>query len=49
MILLQSLLVYLTLALAVGYLLKKFFLPKRLFASKKGNSKNCGEGDCGCH
>jgi len=46
---LQSLLVYLTLAIAIGYLAKKFFLPKRLFASKKNSSKNCGEGDCGCH
>lgn len=46
---LQSLLVYLTLAVAVGYLVKKFFLPKKLFASKKSTSKNCGEGDCGCH
>jgi len=45
----QLLLVYVTLALAVGYLLKKFFLPKRLFAAKKKTTKDCGEGDCGCH
>lgn len=37
--LLQQILVYLILALAVGYIVKKFFLPKSLFASKKGAQK----------
>lgn len=46
---LQLVLVYITLAIAVGYIVKKFFLPKRLFASKKDSSKNCGDRDCGCH
>jgi hypothetical protein len=49
MLLLQSVLVYLTLAIAIGYLAKRFLLPKRLFVSKKDISKNCGEDDCGCH
>lgn len=48
MALFQSVLVYLTLALAIGYLVKKYFLPKRLFVDKKG-SKACGQEDCGCH
>ncbi len=47
--LLQSILAYTTLAIAVGYIVKKFFLPKSLFATKKGNDKACGDGDCGCH
>lgn len=45
----QHILVYITLALAVGYITKKFFLPKSLFAGKKkNNNKNCGDGNCGC-
>ena len=49
MALLQTLLVYVTLTLAVGYLVKKFLLPKGLLASKKNISKNCGDDNCGCH
>jgi len=48
MAVIQSILVYITLALAIGYVVKKFFLPKRLLVSKK-NSKACGQDDCGCH
>jgi hypothetical protein len=47
--LLQQILVYLILALAVGYIVKKFFLPKSLFASKEKGTKVCGQEDCGCH
>ena len=46
---LQHTLAYITLILSIGYIVKKFFLPKSLFASKKGNSKACGQDDCGCH
>ncbi|MGB5822006.1 MAG: hypothetical protein WBG90_21165 [Saonia sp.] len=46
---LQPILVYITLAIAVGYLAFKFILPKRLFASKKNSTKACGQEDCGCH
>lgn len=46
---LQHILVYLVLAIAVAYLLKKFVLPKSLFATKKGVGKACGEDDCACH
>lgn len=45
----QNMLVYMILVVAVGYLVKKFLLPKSLFASGKGDAKGCGEGDCGCH
>ncbi|MDT7828677.1 hypothetical protein RQM65_08380 [Pricia sp. S334] len=46
---LQHILVYVVLALAVGYLVKKFLLPRSLFASAKKGSNACGEDDCGCH
>ncbi|MBT8292630.1 hypothetical protein [uncultured Eudoraea sp.] len=46
---LQPILVYLTLAIAIFYLAKKYLLPKRLFASKKGTKSGCEEGNCGCH
>lgn len=46
---LQHTLVYITLILSIGYIVKKFFLPKSLFASKKSHTKACGQHDCGCH
>ncbi|NNE76014.1 MAG: hypothetical protein HKN31_02970 [Pricia sp.] len=46
---LQSILVYIVLIAAVGYLAKKFILPKSLFVSGKNESKACGQDDCGCH
>ena len=49
MISFQNILVYIILAIAVGYLVKKFLLPKTLFAPNKGNSKGCGQDNCGCH
>lgn len=45
----QQILVYITLAIAVAYIVKKFFLPSSLFVGKKQSSKGCGQGDCGCH
>lgn len=39
----QNILVFLAVALAIGFLAKKFFL-------KKSKSKKvCGTDDCGCH
>jgi uncharacterized membrane protein YwzB len=46
---LQTILVYITVAVALSYIVKKFFLPKALFVSKKNNTKACGQDDCGCH
>lgn len=46
---LQLILVYITLALAVGYLIYKFLLPKSIFVSKKRKKSACGQNDCGCH
>lgn len=46
---LQPILVYLTVAIAVGYLVFKFLIPKALFSNGKNNSKSCGQKDCGCH
>ncbi|UNZ00052.1 FeoB-associated Cys-rich membrane protein [Zhouia spongiae] len=42
---LQTILVYITLAVAVGYLVRKFFWPKR----RQSAAKECGKNDCGCH
>jgi len=45
----QNILVYIIVAVAIGYLVKKYFLPKTLFSSKKTNGTSCGDNDCGCH
>lgn len=45
----QHILMYLTLALAIGYLVWKFILPKSLISNKKKASKACGEDECGCN
>ncbi|USD26835.1 hypothetical protein [Flagellimonas marinaquae] len=44
----QQILAYGTLALAAGYLIWKFFLPKSLFSRRKSNSNSCGSDNCGC-
>jgi hypothetical protein len=42
----QNILVFLALALAVWFLLRKYgIFPKK----KTVNSKACGQDDCGCH
>ena len=46
--LVQEILVYLTLLVALGYLVIKFLVPKKFLASKKSD-KSCGHEDCGCH
>lgn len=48
----QNILVFITVGLAVAFLVKKFFLPKPITSKKFGDkksSKNCGDSDCGCH
>jgi len=45
----QHILVYITLAISVTYLVNKFFLPKSIWPGKKSKSKACGQDDCGCH
>lgn len=42
-ILFQNVLVFTALAIALGFLVKKFFLKK------PESKKACGEDDCGCH
>lgn len=44
----QQIIVYIIVAVAVGYLVKKFFLPKRVKAVA-GKESACGKSDCGCH
>lgn len=46
---LQHILVYITLAISVGYIVIKYFIPKSVKSSKKGGTKACGQNDCGCH
>ncbi|NQZ42999.1 MAG: hypothetical protein HRT65_01730 [Flavobacteriaceae bacterium] len=46
---LQYILAYSTLAIALGYLIKKYLLPKTLLATKKKDTKSCCSDDCGCH
>lgn len=43
----QTILVYLALAVALGYLIWKFIIPKGVLG-KKRSSKSCGEDHCGC-
>ncbi|NJB71724.1 hypothetical protein GGR42_002186 [Saonia flava] len=45
----QNIVVYLILAAAIAYLVKTYFLPKKLFSSKKGKDSACGNDNCGCH
>ncbi|XLS29477.1 FeoB-associated Cys-rich membrane protein [Flavobacteriaceae bacterium M23B6Z8] len=46
----QNILVYLTVIIAVTYLIKKFFFPQYSFTGKKKiASKACGKDGCGCH
>ena len=44
-IIIQNILVFLTVALAIGYIIKKYF-----WSPKNKNTKACGGNDnCGCH
>ena len=44
--LVQNILAFIAVALAIWFLLHKFgILPKK----KSASSKSCGEDDCGCH
>jgi large-conductance mechanosensitive channel len=40
---LQEIIAFIILAVAVGFLIKKYFFKK------KKSDKNCGGDDCGCH
>jgi uncharacterized membrane protein YuzA (DUF378 family) len=42
---LQEILAYITLGIAVVFLINKFFFKKK----KNKSDKNCGENDCGCN
>lgn len=39
----QKILAFVTLGIAIAFLIRKFFLKK------KKSDKNCGNGDCGCN
>nr|WP_139262248.1 FeoB-associated Cys-rich membrane protein [Flavobacterium degerlachei] len=40
---LQEIIAFIILAVAVGFLIKKYFFKK------KKSAKDCGSDDCGCH
>ena len=46
---LQNILVYITLALALGYLLRRYVWPPASRSGKGSKGKDCGNPDCGCH
>lgn len=46
---LQTIITYFIVLMAVGYLVKKFLLPQSLFSINKGSKKACGQDDCGCN
>ncbi|WP_199912772.1 hypothetical protein [Aquimarina aquimarini] len=48
-IIIQNILVFLTFAIAVGFLIKKFLWKPALSSAKKKSSKSCGDSGCGCH
>lgn len=41
----QEILVYVTVFVAVVYLFWKYTMPKK----KKATNNSCGQSDCGCH
>lgn len=43
----QEILVYVTLGTAIVFIVRKYFLPKRLISGNKVD-KDCGHEDCGC-
>ena len=45
----QHILVYITLALALGYLIRKYLWPKPRKSKSKIPGGDCGSPDCGCH
>jgi hypothetical protein len=40
----QEILAFIALGIAIGFLIKKFFVKK-----EKKSDKDCGNDDCGCH
>ncbi|WP_170864645.1 hypothetical protein [Aquimarina spongiae] len=48
-IIIQNILVLLVFAVAVGFLIKKFFWKPSWSSAKKKDKGACGDGGCGCH
>ena len=44
----QSVLVYVTVAVALGYLVRRFVWPASGTSKKNGAGGDCGSPDCGC-
>jgi hypothetical protein len=45
----QIILVYIALAFALGYLVRRYIWPQVAKPGKGGKGKECGNPDCGCH
>ncbi len=48
-IVVQNILVGVVVAMALSFLIKKFFWKPKLSTAKKDISPSCGNGKCGCH
>jgi len=48
-VIIQNILVLLVFAVALGFLIKKFFWKPSWFSDKKKTKGGCGDGGCGCH
>ncbi len=48
-IVVQHIVVFIIFALAIGFLVKKFFYKPAVSTSKKKSSNTCGSSGCGCH
>ncbi|WP_438710483.1 FeoB-associated Cys-rich membrane protein [Aquimarina muelleri] len=48
-ILIQNILIALIFAMAIGFLVRKFFWKPSLSSVKKKSTKSCGDSGCGCH
>ncbi|WP_181044209.1 hypothetical protein [Aureicoccus marinus] len=44
----QTILVYLSLFIALAYLIRVWFWPQASFSGVKKTKRNCGDDSCGC-
>ncbi|WP_299213429.1 hypothetical protein [uncultured Aquimarina sp.] len=48
-ILIQNILVLIVFAIAIGFLIKKFFWKPQVSSANKKTPGSCAKGGCGCH
>lgn len=49
MVIFQEILVFITFAIALGYMITKFIWKPAFLKPKKQTTKACGVSGCGCH